>query len=74
MNKFYHFSIEKHTCRHVIRYRDMNNTHLTSQYRTGSPYSGTERVPASAFFVILVPDCPDAGQSGMHAFTKTLRP
>jgi hypothetical protein len=30
----------------------------TFRYRTGSPYSGTGLIPASAFLFILVPDSP----------------
>jgi hypothetical protein len=36
--------------------------------RTALAWSGTRLVPASFFFFILVPDCSDAGQSGIPAF------
>ncbi len=41
------------------------------RYRIG--YSGTGLVPASAFFFIPVLDWLDAGQSGIPAFSKTVR-
>jgi len=42
------------------------------RYRTGSPYSGTGLVPASALLFIPVPDWLDAGQSDIPAFTYDL--
>ncbi len=44
------------------------------QYRTGSPYSGTGLVPASAFLFIPVPNWLDAGQSDIQTFKKGVHP
>jgi hypothetical protein len=53
--------------------------HLVSQsgtgafrYRTGSPYSSTGLVPASAFRFIPVPDCLDARQSDIPVRTVSI--
>ncbi len=60
------FNIAGHRHRHDAAGICLSGYSVSVRYRTEFPYSGTRQLPASPFLFILVPDWPDAVQSGIR--------